>query len=326
MGKADISTKDFLKVSEIFAELFNMAVFQGDDGITPADLVELDSVTDTALNLAEGQLKFVERARDVKKLAKIGIWFRIILGVEGQTDIHYYMPVRNMGYDAADYETQCKQIRTQALAGGIDFNPVNGIPKGTKILPVITLVFYVGEKPWDGPRELYDMFDIPGERKEWAKRYIPNYPLHILDARHLTDDQIELCSDDLKAFFYMIREDYDEDKLKGYVAKFRETWYAISAVKDDKRYAKYYDQSLKKSVDGGVRVDAVLDRIEARGEKRGITIGEKRGIIIGEDKGVAMSAQVFKAVQSGQRDNQIIAEQCGCTIEQVVKIRKEFEI
>ncbi len=307
MGKADISTKDFLKVSEIFAELFNMAVFQGDDGITPADLVELDSVTDTALNLAEGQLKFVERARDVKKLAKIGIWFRIILGVEGQTDIHYYMPVRNMGYDAADYETQCKQIRTQALAGGIDFNPVNGIPKGTKILPVITLVFYVGEKPWDGPRELYDMFDIPGERKEWAKRYIPNYPLHILDARHLT-------------------EDYDEDKLKGHVAKFRETWYAISAVKDDKRYAKYYDQSLKKSVDGGVRVDAVLDRIEARGEKRGITIGEKRGIIIGEDKGVAMSAQVFKAVQSGQRDNQIIAEQCGCTIEQVVKIRKEFEI
>ena len=29
MGKADIGTKDFLKVSEIFAELFNMAVFQG---------------------------------------------------------------------------------------------------------------------------------------------------------------------------------------------------------------------------------------------------------------------------------------------------------
>ncbi len=54
MGKADISTKDFLKVSEIFAELFNVAVFQGDDGITPEDLVELDSVTDTALNLAEG--------------------------------------------------------------------------------------------------------------------------------------------------------------------------------------------------------------------------------------------------------------------------------
>ena len=76
----------------------------------------------------------------------------------------------------------------------------------------------------------------------------------------------------------------------------------ISAVKDDKRYAKYYDQSLKKSVDGGVSVDAVLDRIEKRGEKRGITIGEKRGekrgITIGEkrgeNRGVILSAQVYK--------------------------------
>lgn len=105
-------------------------------------------------------------------------------------------------------------------------------------------------------------------------------------------------------------------------------------MKDDKRYAKYYDQSLRKSEDGGVRVDAVLDRIEARGEKRGIAIGEergeKRGIAIGEargeNKGVVLCAQVYKAVQSGQQDNEAIAKLCGCTIEQVVKIRKEFGI
>ena len=93
-------------------------------------------------------------------------------------------------------------------------------------------------------------------------------------------------------------------------------------MKDDKRYAKYYDQSLKKSVDGGVSVDAVLDRIEKRGEKRGITIGEKRG----ENRGVILSAQVYKAVQSGQQDNKVIAAKCGCTLGQVEKIRKEFGI
>lgn len=69
-------------------------------------------------------------------------------------------------------------------------------------------------------------------------------------------------------------------------------------------------------------MDAVLDRIEARGEKRGIAIGEKRG----ENKGVVLSAQVFKAIQSGQRDSQVIAEQRGCTLEQVIRIRKEFEM
>ena len=96
---------------------------------------------------------------------------------------------------------------------------------------------------------------------------------------------------------------------------------------DYKRYAKYYDRSLRESVDGCVRGgDAVLDQIEARGEKRGIAIGEKRGITIGGEKGVTMSANVFKAFQSGQRDDQIIAEKCGCTLEQIEKIRKEFGI
>lgn len=69
-------------------------------------------------------------------------------------------------------------------------------------------------------------------------------------------------------------------------------------------------------------MDGVLDRIEARGEKR----GEKRGIKIGEDKGVVLSAQVYKAVQSGQTDDQMIAVTCGCTLEQVIRIRKEFGI
>ena len=41
-----------------------------------------------------------------------------------------------MGYDVIDYETQCKKIRAQAIADGIAFNPVSGVPKGTKILPV----------------------------------------------------------------------------------------------------------------------------------------------------------------------------------------------
>ncbi len=73
-------------------------------------------------------------------------------------------------------------------------------------------------------------------------------------------------------------------------------------------------------------MDAVLDRIEKRGEERGITIGEKRGEKRGENRGVILSAQVYKAVQSGQQDNKVIAAKCGCTLGQVEKIRKEFEI
>ncbi|MCM1048322.1 MAG: Rpn family recombination-promoting nuclease/putative transposase [Clostridiales bacterium] len=323
MGKIDIGTKEFLKISAIFAELFNVAVFQGTGDIRPEDLTELDSVNGKAVELADGQLKFKEKFRDVKKLAKMGVCFRIILGIEEQTDVHYYMPVRCMGYDADAYEHQCNEARIRAIVKGEDFNPVGGVPKGTKILPVLTLIFYVGVNEWDGPRELYDMFDISVDKEDWIRRYIPNYPVYILDARHISDEQVEQFSGDLKIFFHMLREKYDKEKLKGYIAKFKETWYAISVIKRDKRYYKECCRYIKKNpekvaADGGVSVDAVLDEIEKCGEKRGIKIGENKGFIL--------SAQVFKAVQAGMTDNKAIAKKCGCTVTQVQDIRKAFDI
>ncbi|MCM1262187.1 MAG: Rpn family recombination-promoting nuclease/putative transposase [Butyrivibrio sp.] len=351
MGKIDIGTKEFLKISDVFAELFNVAVFQGTDYINPDDLEELDSVNGKAVELADGQLKFKEKFRDVKKLAKMGICFRIILGIEEQTEVHYYMPVRCMAYDADAYEHQCNEIRTRNIAQGKDFNPVSGVPKGTKIFPVLTLVFYVGADEWDGPRELYDMFDIPEDKEELVRRYIPNYPIYIFDAKHLSDEEIEQFRGDLRAFLCMICEEYDVAKLEGILANFQETWYAISAIKNDDRYYEEYCNYLKEepekvAADGGVRVDAVLDRIERRGveigekrgmaigekrgmaigEKRGMAIGEKRGVEIGENNGFVISAQVFKAVQAGMTDNNAIAKKCSCTVAQVQSVRKAFDI
>lgn len=46
----------------------------------------------------------------------------------------------------------------------------------------------------------------------------------------------------------------------------------------------------------------------------------------GEARGVTLSAEVFKAVTAGEKDNAVIAEQCGCTEEMVARIRKEFGI
>ena len=48
-----------------------------------------------------------------------------------------------------------------------------------KFLPVITLVFYYGEKDWDGPRSLYDMLVIPDR----IKHFVGNYPINIIQMK-----------------------------------------------------------------------------------------------------------------------------------------------
>ena len=129
--------------------------------------------------------EMAERIRDVCMLSKSGMGFRIILGVEEQTDIHYYMPVRDMLMDAISYDSQCRRIASTAKEKRENFQYSNGVPKGTYIMPVISLILYVGSKKWDGPTQLYDMFDIPEDRIEWAKQYIRNYPINLIDARHI---------------------------------------------------------------------------------------------------------------------------------------------
>lgn len=67
----------------------------------------------------------------------------------------------------------------------------DGIPKGTKIIPTVTLVFYYGSKPWDGSVTVYDMLDIPDEMKAWMEQTTPNYRMNLIDARHMSDEEIE---------------------------------------------------------------------------------------------------------------------------------------
>lgn len=265
MGKVDIRVKNFIKVDTVFAQLFSEGVFKGSIKIDPNKLQELDSANQTIL-------KDLERLRDAQKIEMLfddKLAFQVILGAEGQAGVHYYMPVRCMELDALSYSGQCRRISEKAKEKKKLKKYADGVPKGTKIVPTVTLVFYVGSKPWDGPKSVHDMLDIPEDMKEWAKVFIPDYQMHIIDARHLTEEEINRFEGDLKAFLLMIQENYNEEKLKNVVAMHRQTWYAIGAIKNDQRYVEYIDKFSDEEMAGGVYMDAVLDRIEARGEARG---------------------------------------------------------
>lgn len=70
----------------------------------------------------------------------------------------------------------------------------------------------------------------------------------------------------MKLDLLMIRENYDREKLKTAIATHRETWYVISTIKKDKRYI---DQVFDTDIEGGISMDATLDRLIAEGEIRG---------------------------------------------------------
>lgn len=46
----------------------------------------------------------------------------------------------------------------------------------------------------------------------------------------------------------------------------------------------------------------------------------------GEERGIELGIHIYQAIQSGKKDNSVIAETCGCTPEKVEKVRKKFGI
>ena len=91
----------------------------------------------------------------------------LLLGVEGQSQIHYAMPVKDMVYDAFQYASQVEEAANshkravkarkkdkktpkvptvRTLSSG---EYLTGFYKEDKLIPVITLVIYFGSEEWD---------------------------------------------------------------------------------------------------------------------------------------------------------------------------------
>ena len=145
-------------------------------------------------------------------------------------------------------------------------------------------VFCVGKEPWDGPVNLYDMLDIPDEMKERMKFTVPDYRMNLIDARHMSDEEIDRYEGDLKAFLLLLRDCYDRERMKSVVATHRETWYATSKIKNNKGYMEFIDSISDKAMAGGVHMDTAWEYIAAEGKAIGIAIGEANGKVIGEER------------------------------------------
>ena len=111
----------------------------------------------------------------------------VLIGVENQTEVHYAMPVKNMVYDALNYNSQVKEAaakhREQSeLGSGAEF--LSGFHKEDRLTPVITITLYWGEDEWDGPRSLHEMFQKVDER---LKPYLPDYRINLLVPQEIKD-------------------------------------------------------------------------------------------------------------------------------------------
>ena len=287
MSTKDSIGKKYFINNEIFADAFNYLVYDGQQIIKAEELRELDT-TEVALPYGNGARAPVQKYRDVLKLWNAMMddsAIYVILGAELQDKVHYGMPVKDGLYDMIGYSRQIDELRhsykrknkdsadsrlvmkddsLKIKLSGAEF--LSGLRKGDKLIPIVTIVVYLGEKPWDGPKTLHEMLDFKSEE---MKAFVPDYKINLISPADMNDEEFAKFSTDLGFAMKVIKHQSDcADEIIG----------STDHLIIDRETAVFLNSVAKLNLEfeettGGVDVSVDMCLAMARKEKRDRILG-----------------------------------------------------
>lgn len=271
MGKKDTLTKQYLAQANVFADAFNYFLFDGEQVIKPKDLKEQDP-TEIAIIQKYGRVFSNQKMRDALKLCTIRhtrYATLVLLGIEGQAHIHYWMPVRDYLYDALNYAAQVEEIRKRHIEKN-DLKDsaelLSGFTKRDKILPVITLCICFDKAKWDAPRSLYEMFEKVDPR---IKQYVDDYHLNLITPGEIED--FTKFASELRIVLEMIQNSDDKQRMRG-IIEAREEYQSVDVRTVDLINTYTTTNISKKEAEGGkVNVCTAIQEMIEDGRAEGRT-------------------------------------------------------
>ncbi|MCR5778864.1 MAG: Rpn family recombination-promoting nuclease/putative transposase [Lachnospiraceae bacterium] len=294
MGSKDITEKTLEDYNDVFTDIVNVLLFNG------KRLMKEDELVNTK---ARSQLKIDgkihEQERDVSK-----VWLNnqlriALVGFENQTEYDNTAPMRVMSYDGASYKAQLAEIDRCKRK---KVSP-------PEIVPVVTLVLYFGADSWDKMR-LHEVIDIP----DCLKDYVSDYKINVFDIKDLSLEQVSMFKSDFRIIADYFYKKYHckyyvpSDTTIEHVDEF---FKLMTALTGDNRFEQAINE-MSEEDKKEVRMCEILDKIEARGETRGIEIGEEK-----------LSALLGRLKEAGRDDdfNKAISDK-----EYRQKLYKEFDM
>ena len=333
MGKADVNVNIWLSEKKRFANLFNGVIYGGRQVILPEDLEEVNPVSSVSVKNRTGKTKNMKKYRDI-----IMKWRNqatlVLLANESQDKVHYAMPHKVMLYDGMDYETQIRNNwknfndrRKQNKKAGQSLEHLTAgeylsrFRKNDRLIPIISLVFYYGSEPWDGPVDLYDMFQLEGtkEENEILEKYLPNYKINLVDAERLED--VEKFSDDLQVILTMLRYRDSKEELTDY-------------INENKKFFQNVDYETSQAMKAFLNMKQIPGEAEHKEEmidmckaiQEMYDDGVKDGIQQGVEQGRTelLKEQIQRKLKKEKTPTQI-AEELEESVEVIEKIIKEMQ-
>ena len=276
MGQKDLSEKILVAYDDVFADIVNVLMFNGQKKIQPEELEDRGTKD---FYKEKGMLHELER--DVVKRWRKGEVRFACIGIENQTAADPDMTLRVIGYDGAAYRVQLSDEK-----------------QSRERYPVITIVLYFGyDKKWDKPLHLLEKLNIP----DGLDPYVSDYKVNLFQVAWLSDEQIAMFQSDFKVvadYFVQKRKNNSYTPTKSEINHVEAVLQLLSVMEHDDRFVETIY-----SEDGGKvkNMCDVLDIAEQRGEKR----GEARGVKLGEERGAKTVIDLIRRLLNGEDESAI---------------------
>ena len=248
MGQKDLSEKILVAYDDVFADIVNVLLFQGQPVIRPEELEEKEAKT---FYKESGILH--ELDRDVVKRWKKGEVRFACIGIENQTDVDPDMVFRVIGYDGTAYRAQLDETMS----------------RGSRY-PVITMVLYFGyQRRWNAPVSLLEKVTIP----EGLDPYVYDYGMNLFEIAYLSEEQVEMFQSDFKIvadYFVQKRKNKEYTPSNVTMQHVDAVLQLLSIMENDSRFTEIQYKTSGKKVE---TMCDVLDVAIGKGIEQGIERG-----------------------------------------------------
>ena len=257
MAEKDITEKILFDKEDVFADILNVLLFNGEDIIQPQALIP----TEERSQLKIGKT-IHEQERDVAKIWVQGNIRFALFGLENQTKVEKDMVMRIISYDGTSYKEQVIHNRRDGAEKWVPY-------------PAITMVLYFGERPWNGPRTLMELLGstIPDS----LRPFINDYKLHVFEIAFLPPEKVAMFKSDFRIvadYFVQMRTNQNYIPSQETIIHMEEVLKLMAALTNDTRFEDTANKVIKEG--GSTTMCRVLDEVEARGEANGLLEGRLR--------------------------------------------------
>lgn len=287
MGQKDLAAKQLECSPEVFADIINALVYEGEQVIEAADL--RPAPTESLYPAKTGMLR--NQYNDVSKYeikeGRIAIQYTL----ENQSSPDYKILLRKAGYEGAIYRQQ--------YDGGDTY-------------PAITLVLYWGDIGWRTGSNLHQFF---GRKKihSMARKYIDNISLHMYSMKHLPKEIRQRFKSDMRVVVDYLAEGAEYIPTEQEITDLDKTMHMLYVLTGETDFIDDIERLQKRREKGEkITMEYALTRMKREGREQGIKEGIREKLCEQVRKKLAKGRTVSEIAEELEEEKSVIEQIIDC--------------